>query len=363
MARVLCSLILVVMLSACAKTPVANGQTAGYVLAGQNVAGGFAQNALVIFDTQTLQVQRRVELPRSWAQNLATDPQGNLWIGFSGDMRDSDNRVQVYSAQGELRKTLRPCTDPEAGISFAAGRAFIACTENGLEGKVVVVNLDTLEIIKELTLSVPDAPLLLISSAAGEQAVVVAGLTTGPEETSYSVITLIDPQALTIQTQVPLGKNTDVWRILPHEGRFYLLNVASYRQPREQANDVLVLTPGSSPTIEPLALAPSPLWGAFDGDVLYAYLNPTWNSTITDPHRQIAKFDLTSGQVQTWQLPDEWNASDLAILNGQIILVKWEYWSGDEQDGLYQFDPVTGQLSLILNVADASQIFFPTHLD
>lgn len=329
------------------------------MLAGQNVAGGFANNALVAFDAKTMTIRAKTPLPRSWAKNLARDPNGNIWIGFSGNLRDSDRRVQIYSPQGQLLKTLQPCTDPEAGISFAAGRAFIACAENGLSGKVVAVDVNTLEIIETLTLAWSDGPLLLIASAANEKSVVITGLTSGPEEASYSIATLIDPQTLELQAQIPLGKNTDVWRILPHGERFYLLNAASYRQPREQANDLLLLTPGDPPSVAAAALAPSPVWGALDGNVLYTFHNPAWNSTVTDPHRQLARLDLASQQLQTWTLPDEWNASDLAIIEGQIILVKWEYWSGDVNDGLYRFDSTTGQLTLVLNVADASAVLPP----
>jgi hypothetical protein len=329
------------------------------------VGAGFARNALVIFDAKTMMVHRKIALPRSWAKNFSRDPHGNVWIGFSGSMQSSDNRVLIYSALGELVKTLRPCRDPEAGISFAAGRAFIACAEDGFSGKVVVVNLDTLDTVKTLVLSVSDNNLLLIASAASEETVVVAGLTSGPkenkeneEDAAHSVITLIDPHTLTVQAQIRLGKNTDIWRILPHAGRFYLLNVGSWRQPREQANDVLVLTPSTPPTVTPLALAPSPVWGVIEGNALYAYHNPTWNQTNNDPHRQISRLDLASGQIQTWELPDEWDASDLAIINGEIILVKWE-GSGGAKDGLYRFDPNSGQMSLVLNVADASRVLPP----
>ncbi len=146
--RHLLSLVLLITLAACARPtpPAVSLRNTGYVLAGQNVAGGFANNALVLFDAETMTAQRKISLPRSWAKSLARDPEGNLWLGFSGNMRDSDRRVQIYSAQGDLLKTLEPCTDPEAGISFAAGCAFIACAENGLSGRVAVVNLSTREI-------------------------------------------------------------------------------------------------------------------------------------------------------------------------------------------------------------------------
>lgn len=360
--RVWCWIVMMILLSACASTAMPQTslfQNFDYVVSGNNENNGFANNALTIFDAKAMTIQHKVALPLSRTKSFSRDPRGNLWIGFSGNMTDNDDRVQIYSAQGELLKTIQPCVNPEAGISFAAARAFIVCAENGLSGEVAAVNLDTLKTELTLTLGLPNAPYLLITSAASETTVVVAGLTSGPEETSYSVISLIDPQTLTVTAQIPLGKNTDIWRILPHNDRFYLLNAGSYRQPRDQANDILILTPGSSPVITPQALTASPLWGAFDGNVLYVYHNSTWNHPIDDPHRQMSRLDMDNGQLQTWTLPDQWEASDLTIINGEIILAKWEYWSGDTDDGLYRFDRSTGQLSLLLNIADASSLLPP----
>lgn len=352
------SLLCILSLIACTHRPSLQTLPAhvGYVLSGQNVAGGFARNRLTLIDPYQMQVIRTVPLPRSWAKSFALDPDGNVWIGYSGDMRNSDRRVEVYSPSGDRLHTLTPCVDPEAGISFVGERAFIACAENGLRGKVVVLNRRTMQEEMSIPLEVPDAPLVLISSAANEQAVVVIGLTTGPEEASYSVLHWIDPQALTVRAQIPLGKNTDIWRVLSYQGRFFLLNAGSYRQPREQANDILVFTPGSPPQVTPLPASPSPLWGAIEGHFLYAYHNPTWNSTLTVPERWISRTDLSSGQVVTWTLPEKWDAYDLAVMDGRVFLAHWEYWGSDERDGLYQWNPDTGQVSLALPVADASGI-------
>ena len=325
-------------------------QRPSYVLSGYNASAGFPHNSLTIFDAATWLVHRQVPIPHSWAKNFSRDPQGRLWIGFSGNIQKSDNRLQVYSSQGDLVKTLQPCVDPEAGISFAAGRAFVACAEKGFAGKVVVLNLNTLAVEKTIPLSLPNKNFLLVASAASEDAVVVAG---------SGAIAIIDPRSLTVQAQLQLGDNIDIWDIIPHKGRFYLLNVGSWQQPREQAKDVLVLEPGKPPKITPLALAPSPLWGAIEGDVLYTYHNPTWNQANSDSTRLLSRIELTSGNVRTWKLPDGWDASDLAVIDGKVILVRW-LGSGSTEDGLYEFDPASGQVKKqLLNVADASRAIEP----
>jgi hypothetical protein len=328
------------------------------VLAGSNVHDRFSRNALVLFDPAKRQVRRRIALPHSWAKNISRDPGGNLWIGFSGSLQTDDDRVQIYSPGGTLLKTLRTARGPEAGISFAAGRAFVTCSESGFSGSVVVVRLGTLEIEQRIPVKLPDGrPLLLVASAADDQHVVVSGLTSGPVEASYTVITTLDPRRLTMERQIPLGMHSSVWQILPYQGCFYLLNVASGSQPRPRAGDLFVLNPGRKPSVTRCTVAASPLWGAIEGNVLYAYHNPTWNSTSADPRRNLSVFHLQTGKTQSWDLPKGWDAGDLKLLNGQMLLTTWG--SRNRADGIYRFDPTRGEVSLYMKVQDASRLLLP----
>ncbi|MBN1410227.1 MAG: hypothetical protein JW969_05230 [Spirochaetales bacterium] len=228
-----------------------------YVLSGHNVNDGFTHDALTIIDTKTMMVVKTIPLPRSWAKNFKRDPAGNIWIGYSGNMKKNDNLVQVYSPSGKLLKNI----------------------------------------------------------------------ITGPD--------------------------TDTWQILPFRGKFYLLNAASTHK---ESDDIIIITPGTPPIIEGIAVAPSPLWGVFVKDTLFTYHNPTWNSTRTDHSRMIPRYNPLTGQSEAWYLPEDFNAYDLSIINGQIILAKWDYWENDKKDGLYLFDPQSGVTSLVLNIADVSTI-------
>ena len=118
-----------------------------------------------------------------------------------------------------------------------------------------------------------------------------------------------------------------------------------------------MLEPGDPPVIKPRPLAPSPLWGDVTGGVIYAYHNPTWNSTTTEPHRQLSRLDLKSGEVKVWELPDDWDASDLTVVNGEIILTKWE--TENAEDGLFSFDMTTGDVLLRMKMDDASRVLAP----
>jgi hypothetical protein len=351
-------IVLALILTACGPAaPLAPRSPEGASLLA-SVGLSTAGQSLTLIDPATWAVRHTVKLPRSKVRQLSRDPQGRIWVGFYGTSGLIDNRVQVYSADGALLQELQPCQAPAAGISFAAGRAFVACALNGFSGQVVVLDLATLATERTIDLKPADGALMLITSAADEQAVVVVGMAADPDKPSFNVVTIIDPQTLAVRAQLSAGANTDIWRIIPHEGRFYMLNAGSWRQPRAQANDLLVLDVTGAPTLTALALAPSPVWGAIDGEVLYAYHNPVWDQPNSDGTRTISRLDLRTGAQQTWPLPQNWFAGDLAVLDGQILL---SHQAGRDQadDGLYRFDPASGRLMPVLNNTHANQLLLP----
>jgi hypothetical protein len=313
------------------------------------------EGRLAVADAATWTVAGEAELPESLAAAISRDPQGRLWVGLDGTAASLDNRVQIFAPDGAPLQELRPCTSPRAGISFAAGRAFVACAERGFFGSVAVVDLATLETVAtiELRAAAPEAPLMLIASAADERAVVVAALTSGPAESSYTVLSVIDPQTLALQEQIELGEHTDIWRVIPHEGDFLLLNAASWRQPRAAAGDVLALDLEGEPRLKPLRSAPSPVWGAVVDGALYAYHNPMWNQPNSDQRRSISRLDLRSGAVQTWELPEGWLATDLIALDGELLLA---HAVGRDEDGVYSFTLADGTLHQMLEVPYAAQL-------
>ncbi len=333
----------------------------GYVVSGDNAYSGFNYNALTIFDTEKWQVHQQIWLPHSGVKSFRRDPQGRLWIGFGGaPFGGSDDLVQIYTPDGNLLKALHPCDIPQGGISFASGRAFIACTQNGVSGKVAVVNLATFAIEKTIELTANDdrSNLLLSASAANEEIVVVSGSTNdGPKDTSYAIVTLIDANTLNIKAQLEPLEDVDVWRIIPYKKQFYLLNVSSWRRIRDSANDIMVLSTGNPPTITPLAVAPSPLWGVIKDDKLFAYHNQTFDQPNSNPKRQFSRLDLVTKEVKIWDLPDNWDASDLGIIDDKLILSTWNV-KQDSTDGLYQFQPENGKLNQLLSVIDASNILY-----
>ena len=84
--------------------------------------------SLTIFDSDTFEVYRTVELPDSWASyshRLELDPMGRIWIGYSQDGMDRIVRrwgVLVFSSEGDLQHELDlPCAPPDSGIAVKGG--------------------------------------------------------------------------------------------------------------------------------------------------------------------------------------------------------------------------------------------------
>ncbi len=342
-----------VLLAACAPATPRQPATVNptglfYVVSGQNAGTGFSSNALTAVKRDGFQKVFSRKIRRSWAKRPAIDPERRIWIGYSGDMNHSDNRVDIFSPNGDLLTTLHPCGDPEAGISFSHGRAFVACAEDGFKGEVAVVDLKSLKVEKTVVLTNPGSVYLLISSAADDKNVVVSGATEGPNPNfPYARISIISPESLAVTTQINLGINTDIWDILPYNGDFLLLNVASARSPKDKPNDILWLAPGNPPTIHPVAASPSPFRGALVKHVLYSYHDPSYNSTSEDPRRWLSSYDLDSHKLKTMPLPDKFGAYDIAWVNGKLILAA--------QKGIYEVNWGEGA-HLLLRIPDASSI-------
>jgi hypothetical protein len=352
------------LLAACTAAPITGGQAQRATPAPPAGALAYlisppgekaAATTLSLIDTSSWSLWRSVELPPAKVENIAHDPQGRLWVGLWRTGQELDNRVQIYSPEGELLRELRPCLSPSAGISFTARRAFIACAERGFGGSVAAIDLASLEPVGTLSLSRGNEMMLLMTSAATSDTLVVAAAVSSAGGGSRSVLSVIDARELRVRAEIDAGPNTDLVRALPYGSRVYLLNAASWRQPRKQANDLLVLDLTGEPSLRPLALAPSPTWAAITGDTLYAYHNPTWNQLNADPSRQISRLNLRTGAVETWPLPAGWHAGALTIAGGNLLLSHW-----DDQDlaadGLYRFDPNVGALTQVLQIASPTRM-------
>jgi len=78
-----------------------------------------------------------------------------------------------------------------------------------------------------------------------------------------------------------------------------------------------------------------------------------------DPTRAISRLNLVTNETTLWPLPEHWNARDIALVNGDIILAHSIFQEPLEQSGLYRFDPATGKLTMLVNIPNAVRILPP----
>lgn len=346
------------------------------VLSSGGAYNGYRDSAVSCLDPHTQAVTARYGLPPEHAAAGAVDSLGRIWVGLAGTDQRSGNRVLVMNPNGTTEAVLTSCSIPSAitmaptadgerspgatGSALAdraeaeSPAAFVVCAGSGFDGAVERYDAVTLRRTAAISLTLAGDPYLPLAGAANAEWLVVSGMARGPDSAvRYSVVSVLDAQTLAVAWQSKLLAATDIWDILPDGEDFLLLNAASAED--ELAGDVLQLAPGTGFTLTPLQVAPAPVWGTRAGDLLYLYHNGAWNSVAQTPQRQVSVYDLRRGSVQVTPLPDNWNAQDLALLDGEVLLSRW--WADDgRQDGLYAVDLSTGALTLRANILGADKL-------
>jgi hypothetical protein len=302
--------------------------------------------ALHMLDAETWQIIRTVQLPKSSAYHLSRDPQGRLWVGYD-NLFYNEQRLQVLMPDSHLVKTLLPCNAPDGGVHFYQQQSFIICKENGFFASIAILD-QRLATTKSLRLEWADNDYTVYTSGGNQRYVIIAGLVSGPGETAHTVLTLFDMQVEQVMAQLSPLADTHAGDILSHNDHFYLFNDQSWRFTDKTPSDVVVVTPSNPPLTSTLTTAVrAPNYGAVIGENLFTYHNPILAPNFV-PDRAIARLNLRTGDSQSWPLPDYWDANDLAVADGKILLTR--------SDGLYQFDPITGQLTGLASIPFAGQI-------
>ncbi|MFN8488666.1 MAG: hypothetical protein U0350_13785 [Caldilineaceae bacterium] len=320
-----------------------------YVLAVS--AGTYGNNELVIVDVNSWQVVRRTTLLDVAPWDFSRDPQGRIWVGYGADP-GGDHRVQVFAPDGSLLKTFSLCSDPYNLIHFAAKRAFIPCLQNGFHAAVAVVDLQSLEMVKQVDIRITGDNFLLVATGGDEAYFVMAG---GGKITNRVV--LLDTHTLATLEPIPIPPSNPS-RIFAYRGRFLLLNSVPNSPPTGR-QDLLIIDITKSPVVSTYPMAASgALWGMLEDNVLYTYHDAEERGFKKDPARAISRLDLNTNKSALWPLPDQWNARDLTLVNGDIILAH-SISQDRENDGLYRFDSQTGKLTMLVHILGAQRILPP----
>ena len=324
-----------------------------YVL-GQTIMGPNRSqyNELVIVDPDTWSVVRRIPLPKGTPWSIDRDPQGRIWVGYATMAGSSDSRVAVVSSEGELEQVLRPCGDPSYGIHFSDTHAFVPCRMNGFFGQVSVVDLQDLAVTQTIEPQYEEK-FSLTASGSGNGKLLLFG---GGETKNW--LALVDTQTFTI-TETLTHPFSNINDVVYHAEQFYLLNKINAMFP-EKSEALLHLTLSSPSTLEEIHLpGEGATWGTIAEDQLYVYQNPRYGTTSSSPLRFISRLDLTTGETESWSLPDWWNAGDIAWVNGKLILSYRRLEDPEQTSGLYEFNPETGELTQLLHLPGA-ELLLPT---
>jgi len=261
-----------------------------------------ATKKLVIFDTDTFEIYRTIGLPEaSWrdtSHRLEIDDNGRIWIGYNQERPGSwasllgmlKAEVLVFSAKGDLEHMVKmrddtECLSPKGGIAFANGYAFIGCDQS--HGKVLVVNTETMDIVRTLEVERPDPEVPRLPDfhirAVKEVAGAILVLGGGRPPVDYDRVTLsqsgvalvarIDPDKLTVydyKAELPPGSK--VLDTVEVNGMAWLLNSWSHIPEHPRRTDVYVMDPVTLQVVDKLNLPkPYPVWGKIGTDG-YVYI-------------------------------------------------------------------------------------------
>ncbi len=184
----------------------------------------------------------------------------------------------------------------------------------------------------------------------------VIGLTSGAQELlAYSVLAIVNLDTFSVSEVIDLGAGTNIWSVLPYEGRFYLLNAQGKDDPKRQ--DILLVTPKDHRIEKSICLQThSPLWGVIADQILYSFHNSGWNSIFGSPDRFLCSTNLDTYQQSCFRLPARFYSNGMGIIRGIPCLTHW----GDEgSSGLYCLE--NGKLELKIQFASASMLVLSTY--
>ncbi len=336
---------------------------------------------LTIFDADTFEVYRSVEIPISWeaySHRLELDPMGRIWIGYAQDgmhHRGRRSGVQVLSPRGELEHDLDlGCAPPDGGIAFANGLAFVGCAASGFSGRVFVVDLETLDVVNTFDDVIPpgenaaESNFYITTVVEVGGAILVVGSGSPPRDYSrvtnhsavYTRVLVIDPEALEIRGWlVGIEPGLRVFDVLDVDGRAWLFNKLSHLEEHAPRVDVYVLDPVTVEVVDRFNLEhPFPRWAAQDDEGrAYIYHRVSFVRLRDAGFRSgVTKLDLKTGEETFIDVPHRFTFKDLDVY-GETVCMANRTLTGSEDDGLWCLDEA-GKLELRIPQDQATGILF-----
>ena len=302
---------------------------------------------------------------------------GRIWMGSSqagiSALLKKENRVLVFSPRGDLEHELDlNCARPYSGIAFVNGYAFVGCTASGYHGRVVVIDTDTMSIVKTLDKVRPPEGyhadqyfyLTVVAEVAGQVLVVGEGAppegyqSMTPHSAPVTAVGVIDPVTLSFREfQADFEPGIRVLSVLEVDGKAWLFNELSHVQEKPDRADVYVLDPHSLRIVETFNLDhPFPTWSIrADKGTVYVFHRVPFTSLREAGYRSgITRLDLDSGQETFFPTPDLPFVADMDVYLGTPCLA---HKQRSEGSGLWCLDSA-GALELKIPQKEAVGVLF-----
>ena len=268
---------------------------------------------LVIFDADTFEIYRTIDLPkasRSDSHRLQRDDKGRIWIGFSQRYIRQfmgllpwvvTEAVLVFSPDGELMHEVEvndytTCGSPDAGIAFANGYAFIGCVSPGNGEKVIVMDTEAMVVVKTLDVEYSrpaNRPhdyfaVRAVEEVSGSVLLLGSGLAPRgydpltPQQGGVAKVVRIDTDTLTVSHKAELDPGSRVLDVVEVDGMAWVLNSFSNVRERPPRTDVYVMDPDTLEVVDNFNLPkPYPVWGRMGTDG-YVYIYHRADSSSGD---------------------------------------------------------------------------------
>ena len=374
--------VLVIMASGCQDNEIVVygelPENVGYLHSGTPRLG-----QLTIFDADTFEVYRSVELPITWesySHRLELDPMGRIWIGYAQDgmnRRGRHSGVQVLSPRGELEHDLDlGCAPPDGGIAFANGFAFVGCAASGFSGRVFVVDLESMDVVNMFEDVIPpgedpaESNFYITTVVEVGGAVLVVGFGSPPRDyprvtnhsAAYTRVLVIDPESVEVRGWlVGLEPGLRVLDVLDVGGRAWLFNSLSHLEEHAPRVDVYVLDPVTVEVVDRFNLDhPFPKWAARDdeGTVYISHWVAFVRLRGTGLRSGVTKLDVNTGEESFVDVPHRFGFMDLDVYRGTVCMPnRHETVNVAEEVGLWCLDD-KGNLELRIKQDQATGIMF-----
>lgn len=367
----------------------------------------FSTAELIIFDADTFEIYRKVDLPKHLvgdSHRFEIDDYGRIWIGFTGEYtggpslsdllsgRISRDDILIFSADGDLIHEIKdPCAAPEGGIAFANGYAFVGCLHSGFKPRVAVINQLSFEIVKVIDMTLPDfdhsRTFFLTTVGAVNDSILVVGNAHPPEGYEpvdihgsgvVGVVAVVDPISFQPKGYLELPPGSFIYDVAEIDGYAWLFNTLSHIAEPQPRVDVYVMAPNSVAIADRFNLPKAyPVLSELVNDQLFIYHNSEdlWarsgyektRKEITDeiagPAMGLTSIDLNSGEreyiaanIQSQEVYDRFSqVYDMDIYNGLPCMA---LNSLEGRGGLYCMD-AQGDVEQKLILDRAVGIMFP----